>query len=227
MYIGGYWWMVLPAIILAMYAQSKVKRNYKKYSKVASGRGLTGAQVASEILRSNGLYHVKVIRGTGTLTDHYNPKTQTIQLSPHVYDANSISAASIAAHECGHAVQHAEGYGPLAIRSLIAGPAQFASKAAGILVLLGIILANSGLLWLLDLGILAYMFITLFHVVTLPVEFNASSRAITMLGDYGLLYDEDINGTKKVLSAAALTYVAAMLSALLTTIRLIAIRNRR
>lgn len=227
MYFGYYWWMVLPAIILAMYAQSKVKSNYAKYAKVRSTRGLTGAQVADEILRSNGLYDVKVKRGQGTLSDHYDPRTRTVTLSPHVYDADSISAASIAAHECGHAVQHAEAYGPMQFRSLLAAPTQFASRAAGLLVFMGIIFARSGMLWLLDLGIVAYLLITLFHLVTLPVEFNASSRAITMLADYGLMYEEDIDGTKKVLNAAALTYVAAMLTALLTLVRLILIRDRR
>ncbi|MBN2796728.1 MAG: zinc metallopeptidase [Clostridia bacterium] len=221
------YWLVIPAIILAFYAQSKVKNNYNKYAKIRSTRGLTGAEVASEILRSNGLYDVKIERGKGVLSDHYNPRTRVVTLSPHVYDADSISAASIAAHECGHAVQHAEHYAPMAVRSALVGPTQIATKAAGIFVFAGILLARSNMLWLLDIGILAYLIITVFHLVTLPVEFNASSRAIRMLGDYGLLYDEDIDGTKKVLNAAALTYVAAMLTALLSLIRLLAIRDRR
>jgi Zn-dependent membrane protease YugP len=226
-WFGGYFWVLIPVIILTFYAQSKVKSNYNKFAKVRNMRGLTGAQVAEEILRSNSLHHVKIQRGNGQLSDHYNPRTETIVLSPHVYDQPSISAASIAAHECGHAVQHATGYSPLAVRSLIAPAAQFASMAAGALILIGIIFARSGMTFLIDFAIIAYLFITLFHIVTLPVEFNASKRAIGMLTDYGLLYDEDIEGTKKVLNAAALTYIAAMLSALMTVVRLVLIRNRR
>jgi hypothetical protein len=226
MYIGYYWWMILPAIALAIYAQAKVKSNYNKYAKVKNMRGLTGAQVAESILRSNQIYDVQIKRGQGKLTDHYDPRSKTVVLSPHVYDADSISAASIAAHECGHVLQHASGYAPLAFRSFLAVPTQFASKASTFLILGGIIFASSTP-WLLDLGIIAYLLITLFHVVTLPVEFNASSRAIRVMQDGQLVYDEDIRSTKKVLNAAALTYVAAMLSALLTTLRLIAIRNRR
>lgn len=227
MYFSYYGWMFIPVLILAFYAQSKVKSNYKKYSQVRNQRNITGAEVADQILRSNGLYHVKVVRGQGSLTDHYNPKTETVVLSPGVYDQPSISAVSIAAHECGHAVQHATGYAPLAVRSLIAGPTQIISRSAGFLALGGIIFSRSGFIWLLDLAIISYIIITLFHVVTLPVEFNASRRAIGMLTDYGLIYDEDVPGTKKVLSAAALTYVAAMLSAMVSTLRLIMIRNRR
>lgn len=229
MYFWYYGWLLIPAMIVAAYAQMKVKSNYKKYSKVRNTRGLTGAQVAEEILRSNGLYHVQVMKGKGNLTDHYNPKTETVTLSPHVYDAASISAASIAAHECGHAVQHASAYGPLAVRSLIAPTVGVVSKYAGMIAFGGILLSSFGygMLWLLDVGIVLYLLITLFHLITLPVEFNASSRAIKMLTDYGFLYDEDIEGTKKVLNAAAMTYVAAMLTALLSTIRLILVRNSR
>jgi Zn-dependent membrane protease YugP len=226
-YFGPFAWMIIPAIVLALYAQNKVKSNYTKYSKIRSTRGMSGAEVASEILRSNGLYDVKIERGSGTLSDHYDPRTRTVRLSPHVHDTDSISAASIAAHECGHAVQHAESYAPMSFRSMLVGPTQIATKAAGILVLLGIISARSGNVFVLNAAILAYVVITLFHLVTLPVEFNASSRAINMLTDYGLLYDEDIEGTKKVLNAAALTYVAAMLSSLMTLIRLVLIRDRR
>lgn len=227
MFFYELYWLIIPAIILAFYAQSKVKSNYNKYAKIKSSRGMTGAQVASEILRANGLYDVKVLRGRGVLSDHYDPRRRTVTLSPHVYDTDSISAASIAAHECGHAVQHAEAYAPMSVRSLLVGPTQIATQAAGIFVFVGILFARSNTLWLLDIGILAYIVITLFHLVTLPVEFNASSRAIKMLADYNLLYEEDIEGTKKVLNAAALTYVAAMLTALLSLIRLLAIRDRR
>lgn len=226
MFYMYYWWIMIPAIVLAMYAQSKVKSNYVKYSKIKNGRGLTGLQVAESILRSHQIYDVKIERGSGQLTDHYNPKTKTVVLSPHVYDGDSISSASIAAHECGHVIQHSEAYGPLSFRSMLAGPTQLASKASPFLIMGGFIFFSS-MAWLIDLGIVAYLIITLFHLVTLPVEFNASSRAIHAMSEGQLVYDEDIDGTKKVLNAAALTYVAAMLSALLTTIRLIMLRDRR
>lgn len=220
-------WLMIPVFIFAAYAQNKVKKNYNKYAKIKNTRGLTGAEVASEILRSNGLYNVKIVKGKGTLSDHYDPRIETVVLSPHVHDANSISAASIAAHECGHAVQHAENYGPLAFRSMLVGPAQFASKAAMGLIFVGILMARSGNVTLINLGILAYCVIALFQIVTLPVEFNASSRAMKMMADYNLLYDEDLDGTKKVLNAAALTYVAALLGTIMTIIRLVLIRDSR
>lgn len=227
MYYMYYGWLFIPVMILAFYAQSKVRSNYRKYAQVKNMRGLTGYEVARQILATNELHHVKIERGRGQLTDHYNPKTETVVLSPGVYDQATIASASIAAHECGHVLQHAEAYGALSIRTLIAGPAQFVSKSAGFLAIGGILLSSSGLIWLLDLAIISYIIITLFHVVTLPVELNASRRAIGMLTEYGLVYEEDIPGTKKVLSAAALTYIAAMLSAMVSTLRLILIRNRR
>lgn len=229
MYLGYYSsiWILLPAIILAFYAQSRVKANYNKFAKVRNATGMTGADVARETLRRNGLSHVQVLRGSGNLTDHYDPKNEAVTLSPHVFDQASISAAAIAAHEVGHAVQHSEGYAPLNIRSAIVPVTNIASKLSPFLIFGGLILARSGGLVLLDLGIIAYIMITLFHIITLPVEFNASHRAIDMLTEYGMVYEEDMVGTKKVLNAAALTYVAAMLSALLSTIRLIVLRNNR
>lgn len=226
MFFMPYMWVMLPAIILSIYAQSQVKTNYAKYARVKNARGMTGFQVASAILRTNQIYDVTIERGRGQLTDHYNPRTKTVVLSPHVYDADSISAASIAAHECGHVLQHNEGYAPLSFRSMLAGPTQFASKASMYLILGGFLFARTAP-WLINLGILAYVVITLFHLVTLPVEFNASKRAIHAMSGGQLVYDEDLEGTKKVLNAAALTYVAAMLSSLLTLVRLIALRDSR
>lgn len=223
---GPYGWLIIPVIIISFFAQSRVKSNYTKFSKVRNQSGKTGAEVAREILMRNGLSHVQVVRGNRQLSDHYNPRTETVSLSPHVYDQPSISAASIAAHECGHAVQHATAYAPLNIRSAIAPVASFASGAAGFLVFLGIALAYMGRSTILiDLAIIAYVMITLFHLITLPVEFNASSRAMTMLADYNMVSEEDMDGTKKVLNAAALTYVAAMLASLMTLIRLVLIRG--
>ena len=222
-----YYWLMLPAIVFGLYASSKVKSNYKKFSQVKSMRGLTGREVAEQILHRNGISHVRVVRGSGVMTDHYDPRNETVTLSPHVYDANSVSAVSIAAHECGHAVQHATGYGPLGIRSTIAPATQFVSKSIGLIVIAGIVLSRSGSTVIIDVAIIAYLLIALFHIVTLPVEFNASSRAISMLDEYGLIFEEDMDGTKKVLNAAALTYVAATLAAIMSIVRLVLIRNRR
>lgn len=223
----AYYWLMIPALILGLYASSKVKKNYNKFSQVRSLRGLSGREVAEQILSRNGISNIKIVKGSGVMTDHYDPRKETISLSPHVYDSNSISAISIAAHECGHAVQHSEGYAPLAVRSMIAPATQLVSKSIGFIMIAGIILARSGSTIIIDVAIIAYLMIAIFHLVTLPVEFNASSRAVKMLDEYGLLYDEDVDGIKKVLGAAALTYVAATLAALMTIVRLILIRNRR
>ncbi len=224
---GPYLYLLIPVIIFSFFASSKVKRNYKKFAKVKSMRGLTGFEVAEEILQRNKLSHIRIERGSGVMSDHYNPSSKTIVLSPHVYDTNSVSAVSIAAHECGHAVQHANAYGPLAVRSLIAPAASFVSKYISFVIIAGLLFARSGGIVLIDIGIIAYLLIAIFQVVTLPVEFNASNRAMLMLEEYGLLFEEDMHGTKKVLNAAALTYVAAMLASVMTLVRLILIRNRR
>lgn len=224
-YFGPYAWLIIPVLILSFYAQTKVNSNYDKFSKVRNTSGKTGAEVAREILMRNGLSHVHVQRGNRKLSDHYNPRTETVVLSPHVYNQASISAASIAAHECGHAVQHATAYGPLNIRSTIAPVVQIASHMGMILTLIGVALAYKGNPFVLDLAIIAYVMVTLFHVITLPVEFNASHRAMEMLADYNMVSEEDMDGTKKVLNAAALTYVAAMLASLMTLVRLVLLRN--
>ncbi len=226
MYFTYYWWILIPAILLSMYAQAKVKSNYNKYAKIVNSRGLTGFEVARTILDKNGLYNVQIRKSSGVLSDHFDPRNNTVNLSPMVHDGNSVSSMSIAAHECGHAVQYATDYAFLKFRSAIAPLASLASRASGLIIILGIILARSGWMFLIDIGIIAYVIVTLFHVITLPVEFNASKRALVMISDYGLVEDSDLAGSKKVLSAAALTYVAAMLSSLLTLIRLLAIRNR-
>lgn len=225
MYFGPYVWLLIPVLILSFYAQSKVNKNYAKFAKIRNTSGKTGAEIAKEILMRNGLSHVQVVRGNRKLSDHYNPRTETVSLSPHVYDEASISAASIAAHECGHAVQHATAYGPLNIRSAIAPVVQIASSAAPLIAFVGFILAYRGNPVVLDIAIIAYIMITLFHVITLPVEFNASHRAMEMLADYNMVSEEDMDGTKKVLNAAALTYVAAMLAALMSLIRLLLVRG--
>lgn len=229
-YLTGfsYIWLVLIAIAITGGAQMIVKHNYKKYAQIRNTSGKTGAEVAKEILMRQGLSHVQVVKGQKQLSDHYNPKSETVCLSPHVYEANSIAAASIAAHECGHAVQHAQNYAPLSLRSMLVPAVNFVNQGIGILILLGFFIAtrNQSTL-ILDLAIIGYLVIMAFQVVTLPVEFNASHRAMEMLADYNMVSEEDMTGTKKVLNAAALTYVAAMLATLLTIIRLLLVRDRR
>jgi len=226
MFFYSYWWVMLPAILFTMYASGKVKSHYHTYAKVRSARGLTGLQVAENILRANHINDVTIKMGRGQMTDHYNPRTKTVVLSPHVYNTDSVAAASIAAHECGHVLQHAQGYAPLKVRAALVGPVNFASKITPILILIGFISFTRNPL-VLDLAIAAYAVVFLFHLVTLPVELNASSRAIHAMAEGQLVYDDDLPGTKKVLSAAALTYVAAMLASLMQIVRLIMIRDSR
>ena len=219
--------LLIPVLIMGMYANFKVKSNYKKYSKVVSSRGLTGKEVAEQILQRNGITDVSIQAGSGFLTDHYDPRNKTVVLSPSVFSGNSISSASIAAHECGHAIQHNINYGPLAIRSAIAPVASFVSKGMGLIIIVALIVMRFGSPIILDLAIISYIIMAIFQIVTLPVEFDASKRAIYNLDKYGLLSLEDIPGTKKVLNAAALTYVAATLASIVTIIRLVLIRGRR
>jgi Zn-dependent membrane protease YugP len=191
---------------------------------VRNSAGKTGAQAAREILDRNGVYDVSVERSLGDLTDHYDPAKKVVRLSERVYDTDSISALSIAAHETGHAIQHREGYAPLSMRSAIFPVCRFGTQAAGPIILIGLL---TGFVGLIDVGIVLFMIYALFSVITLPVEFNASGRALAMLEDYNYLSSEEIPSAKKVLSAAALTYVASTLSALLTVLRFMAIRNSR
>lgn len=215
---------VIPAIILAFYAQSKVKSTFHKYLQIGSSKGYTGAQVARAILDKNGLYEVTVESIGGTLSDHYDPRNKVIRLSPQVYGGNSLASISVAAHEVGHAMQHSHGYIPLNIRNTIAPIANFGSRTVWLLVFGAFIL---GMPQLIDLGILLYLCAVLFQVITLPVEFNASTRAIEQLEINGVISQQEIAPSKKVLNAAALTYVAAMAVSLAQLLRLIMLRNRR
>ena len=210
--------IVLPAIILAIYAQFKVQGTFRKYSEVRSVGGKTGAEVARELLNRNRLHHVKVEETQGVLSDHYDPRTQVIRLSPQVYNSASLAALGVAAHETGHAIQHASGYVPLQIRHSLFPVANIGSSAAIPLFFLGFIFSIP---FLLKLGILFFSFAVLFQIITLPVEFNASSRALALLGSGRYLSSQEVGGARKVLNAAALTYVAATLVAMLELIRLI------
>jgi len=215
--------LVLPAIIFSMWAQTKVNSTFSKYQRVRCYSGYTGAQIARRILDENGLQHVRVERIAGNLTDHYDPRTQVVRLSDSVYNNPSVAAVGVAAHETGHAVQHATGYGPLVIRNSIIPLTNFGSKLSMPLILLGFLLNSSALL---NLGIVAFSMATLFQLITLPVEFNASSRAMRTLSN-GMMSDNELNGTKKVLTAAALTYVAALMVSAMQLLRLVILANHR
>ncbi|HHU63868.1 MAG TPA: zinc metallopeptidase [Clostridiales bacterium] len=227
-YYGGGWGtsllFLLPAILLALYAQFKVSDTFRRYLRVPSQMGYTGAQVARQLLNSHGLNHVPVEMVRGTLTDHYDPRRRILRLSPEVYNGTSVASLGVAAHETGHALQHHSGYIPLSIRNSLFPIANFGSQMAWFLVLLGLVM---NALNLIDIGIILYIAAVLFQVVTLPVEFNASSRAIEMLQTGGYITREEVQPTKRVLSAAALTYVAAMAVAIAQLLRLFALRNSR
>lgn len=220
--------IILPAIILAGVAQAKVHSAYAKYSKVKSVRGITGAEAAREFLRVSGITDVEVEEVGGKLSDHYDPMKKKVRLSRDIYSGNSIASLSIAAHEVGHAIQHNEGYLPLSIRSVLAPVAGFSSNASWILITIGMLISYfSNNLLLLQIGIVLFTLVVLFQVVTLPVEFNASTRAMEMLRSYNYLQDGEMKGSKKMLSAAALTYVAAAITGILQLVRLLVILNSR
>ncbi len=215
--------VVIPALILAFWAQAKVKRAYRKYSQVASESGMTGYQVARYILNNNGLTNVEIEPVAGELSDHYDPRSRTVRLSEGIYNNSSVASLGIAAHEVGHALQHAEGYQALKLRHALLRPANLGSSLAFPLFFAGIIF--SSLQILMTIGIVLFAAALAFHVVTLPVEYNASSRAIKNLRGSGLLAGNDVDGAKAVLSAAALTYVASAAMALAQLIQLLILRD--
>lgn len=215
--------LIIPALIFAFIAQTLVKTTFKKYSRVYSVRGITAVDAARRILDENGLYNVRIECVSGELTDHYDPTTNVIRLSEAVYDSTSVAAIGVAAHESGHAIQHAVGYAPIKIRNAILPFAQIGSQLAMPLVLLGLVISRFS--FLINIGIIVYLAVVLFQLVTLPVEFNASGRALRVLD--GILDPDENTKAKKVLTAAALTYVAALFSALTTLIRLILLSNSK
>ena len=218
--------LVIIAFLFSMVAQTKVSSTFNKYSRVRNRAGFTGAQVATQMLQNAGIYDVSVQRVAGNLTDHYDPRTKTLRLSQSVYDSTSVAALGVAAHETGHAIQHDVGYAPLALRSFFVPLANFGSRLAIPLIIIGFLFSGGGST-LVTLGILFFSLSVAFTIITLPVEFNASSRAIRLLVDDGFLTSEEIGGAKKVLSAAAMTYVAAAFAAVAQLLRLIAIFGRR
>lgn len=224
LYFDSTYLIVLPAIIFALIAQLMVKSTFQKYSKEKNEYGYTAREVARRILDENGLNNIQIEYISGNLTDHYDPSANVIRLSDTVYNSTSVAAIGVAAHEVGHAIQHAQGYSPIKIRQAIIPVTRIGSNLAVPLVLIGMIF--SALEWLIPVGIFLYTGVVFFQAVTLPVEFNASSRALKTLDSNAILQPGEIKIAKKVLTAAAMTYVAAMFSSLMSILRLILIANR-
>lgn len=212
--------MVLAGAILSIIASAKVNSTFQKYARVRSMSGMTGAQVARRILDRNGLSNIPVEHVSGNLSDHYDPSRKVLRLSDSTYNSVSVAAIGVAAHECGHAIQHKEGYGPLKLRTAIVPAANIGSRLGMPIILLGLFFGGGGS-FLVNLGIWVFSLAVLFQIVTLPVEFNASNRALVMLDDYGILGQDEKRKAKSVLSAAAMTYVAAAASSILQLLRLI------
>ena len=217
--------LVLIGVMLSLWAQGRVNSTYSKYARVGSRTGMTGADAARRLLASQGIYDVTVRQVSGNLTDHYDPRTKTVNLSQGVYGSTSVAAIGVAAHECGHAMQDNEEYAPLRIRSALVPVANFGSQLSWPLILLGVIFGGLGSP-LVQIGILLFTAAVLFQLVTLPVEYNASGRALRTLESENFLTAEELSGAKKVLSAAALTYVAALVVAVANLLRLLLLRNR-
>jgi Zn-dependent membrane protease YugP len=220
--------LLIPALIFAFWAQFKVQSTYAKFSKVRSASGRTGREMAAAIMSRNGVTDVNIEEVGGTLSDHYDPRSKSVRLSTHNYRESSIASIAVAAHEVGHVLQHATGYFPLQIRSTLVPVAGFGSMLAFPLFFVGILLGNASVApFLMDIGILLFTGAVLFQVVTLPVEFDASSRALAQLTSTGAIRPEEVGMAKQVLNAAALTYVAAAAMAALQLIRMVLIRNSR
>lgn len=210
--------LVLIGAVLSMWASMRVNSTYKKYAQVRSMSGLTGAEAARRILNGAGIYDVRIEHISGNLTDHYDPRGKVLRLSDTVYGSASVAAVGVAAHECGHAIQHDQGYVPLKIRGAFVPVANIGTKAAIPIILLGLVLGSSGTL--IEIGLLCFACGTFFQLITLPVEFNASARAVDILGNTHMLSDTELRSTRKVLSAAAMTYVAAAAASILSLLRL-------
>lgn len=213
--------LVLIGAVICMIASANVKSTYKKFASYRSMTNMTGAQVAERLLRNAGLHDVKVGRVSGELSDHYNPATKVVNLSDSVYGSTSVAAIGVAAHECGHAIQHAKGYFPLNLRTWFVPVANFGSKLAWPLILIGLFINSQSSQMIINAGIFLFSFAVIFQLITLPVEFNASSRALVLLEEQGILSQQELPYTKKVLGAAALTYVASAASAILQLLRII------
>lgn len=220
--------LVLIGVVLCLAASARVKATFAKYSRIGSMSGVTGAQAAERLLHESGIYDVQIERISGNLNDHYDPRSKTLRLSDPVYSSSSLAAIGVAAHECGHAIQHQHSYVPLMLRSAFVPVANLGSMAAWPLIILGVILSWNS--FFINLGIILFSAAVIFQLITLPVELNASKRAIVRLGETGILYDDELRQSRKVLNAAALTYVAAAAASILQLLRLVILfgggRNR-
>ena len=219
--------LVMIGVVICLLASAKMNSTFSKYSRVRSHSGMTGKEAAEALLHREGIYDVRVEYVAGNLTDHYDPRSKVLRLSDATYQQTSVAAIGVAAHECGHAIQHARGYAPLSIRSALVPVANFGSSIAWPLIIIGLIMNSQTSQLFLNLGVIAFSMAVLFQIVTLPVEFNASRRALKILGNTGMLYPDEVRETRKVLAAAALTYVAGAASAILQLLRLIMISNSR
>ena len=221
--------LVIIGAVICLWASNKVNRTFNKFARVRSQQRLMGREVAEQILRANQIYDVQVVRVAGNLTDHYDPRKRVLRLSESVYGVQSIAAVSVACHEAGHAIQHAENYSPLSIRNSIFPVVNFASRFCWILIIMGLIFsATNNYLgnMIFNIGVIFFVTVIAFHAITLPVEFNASSRAINQMEIQGVIVSEEKSGAKKVLSAAAMTYVASLAVAIANLLRILAMRGR-
>ncbi|MCP1102740.1 Zn-dependent membrane protease YugP [Aequitasia blattaphilus] len=219
--------LVIIGMVICLIASSKMNATFSRYSKVRSRSGMTGAQAAQRVLQSAGIYDVKIEHVRGNLSDHYDPRGKVLRLSDSTYNSTSVAAIGVAAHECGHAMQDAKGYVPLRLRASLVPVANIGSTLAWPLILIGLIFNGQSSMLFINLGILLFCGAVLFQVVTLPVEFNASARALQCVGSTGLLYDDEVVMTKKVLQAAAMTYVASAASSILQLLRLLILTGNR
>ena len=216
--------LILIGVVISLAASAKLRGTYQRYAGVRSRCGMTGEEAARQLLRSQGIYDVTIRRVRGNLTDHYDPRTKTVNLSDSVYGSTSIAAIGVAAHECGHAMQDAQGYAPLRFRSALVPAANFGAPLSWPLIIIGLLLGGSSLV---SLGILLFSLAVLFQLVTLPVEYNASHRAVTLLDSIGILQGQEVGQTRSVLNAAALTYVAAAAASILQLLRLLILFGNR
>ena len=224
MYFDPTYVLVILGVIICLAASAKMRSTFNKYSRVRSRTGMTGREAAEYVLRSAGIYDVRVEHVGGNLTDHYDPRTKTLRLSDATYNSQSVAAIGVAAHECGHAVQHATGYAPLRFRGALVPVANLGSTIAWPLIIIGLLFTGQSSMLFLNLGILAFSLAVLFQIVTLPVEFDG---AVRVLGSTGLLYEDELRDTRKVLTAAALTYVAGAAASILQLLRIILLANSR
>lgn len=220
--------LVLIGVVICLIASARVKSTYAKYSKYRNHSGMTGREAAERVLHGAGIRDVRIEHVSGNLTDHYDPRNKVLRLSDSTYNNASAAAVGVAAHECGHAIQHANGYLPLRLRSALVPVVNFGSMIAWPLILIGLLFNTGSSALMINIGIIAFSLAVLFQLVTLPVEFNASSRAVSILGDSGILDQDELSATKKVLSAAALTYVASAAASILQLLRILLLsRGRR